>query len=99
MKGRAKGAETVTKNEILTGVNRPGDFIPALVEVNCDVAAMSGYMVRPFTQEPGCGATGAVRNVGELLARGDDRLSNPSPANAGRGASRAGALAREEAEL
>jgi hypothetical protein len=40
VKGRAKGADTVTvtKNEILTALNKPEDFFLALVEVGGDEA-------------------------------------------------------------
>ncbi len=40
VKGRTVGAETVTitKNEILTGLNKPEQFILAIVEVDGDAA-------------------------------------------------------------
>lgn len=73
VKGRAKGAETVTvtKNEILTGLNQPDDFILALVEVDGDVAATPRYVLRPFTREPDFGATGVIYKVSELLGKAE----------------------------
>ena len=49
VKGRAKGATTVTvsKNEILTGLNRPEEFILAIVEVD-GTAARTVYLKKPF---------------------------------------------------
>ena len=79
VKGRARGAETVTvtKNEILTGLNQPDDFILALVEVDGEVAATPRYLTRPFTREPDFGATGVIYRVSELVGRSP--LPNPSP--------------------
>ena len=43
MKGRAKGAQTVTvsKNEILTGLNKPEEFLLAIVEVDAPTPTRS----------------------------------------------------------
>jgi len=73
VKGRAVGADTVTvtKNEILTGLNKPDDFILALVEVD-GAAAAPRYVRRPFGREPDFGATAVVYKLGELLARAED---------------------------
>jgi superfamily II DNA or RNA helicase len=70
VKGRAKGADTVTitKNEILTAFNKPEDFILALVEVDGDQAAPR-YIRRPFQREPDFGVTSVNYNLAELLAR------------------------------
>ncbi len=70
VKGRAKGAGTVTitKNEILTSFNKPEDFILALVEVDGDNAT-SRYVRRPFQREPDFGVTSVNYDLGELLAR------------------------------
>jgi Protein NO VEIN, C-terminal len=55
VKGRAAGAETVTvtRNEILYALNKPDDFILALVEV--DSTTTLRYVRRPFTREPDFG--------------------------------------------
>jgi len=54
VKGRIKGADTVTvtKNEILTALNRPDAYILAIVLVENGVAEKPVYLQRPFTQEP-----------------------------------------------
>ena len=71
VKGRAKGAETVTitKNEILTSFNKPEDFILALVEVDGDNATPL-YIRRPFQREPDFGVTSVNYDLKELTARG-----------------------------
>ncbi|HEX5414077.1 MAG TPA: helicase-related protein, partial [Chloroflexota bacterium] len=54
VKGRVKGADTVTvtKNEILTALNKPEDFVLAIVEVDGEVAGDPLYLRRPFSAEP-----------------------------------------------
>ncbi|MDT9302727.1 MAG: helicase-related protein [Limnospira sp. PMC 1286.21] len=51
VKGRIEGAQTVTvtKNEILTALNRPDSYILALVEVPGDRIS---YIHQPFQQQP-----------------------------------------------
>jgi superfamily II DNA or RNA helicase len=73
VKGRAKGAGTVTvtKNEILTALNKPEDFILALVEVDGDQAAPR-YVRRPFQREPDFGVTSVNYAWRELLTRSED---------------------------
>lgn len=70
VKGRVKGADTVTvtKNEILTGLNKPDAFILALVEVDGDETSVR-YVRRPFRLEPDFGATSVNYNLRELLSR------------------------------
>lgn len=50
VKGRVAGADTltVTKNEILTSLNKPDDFILALVEFQEDGGHRVRYLRRPF---------------------------------------------------
>lgn len=69
VKGRVKGASTVTvsKNEILTALNKPDDFILALVEVEGDASAPR-YVRNPFHKEPDFNATSVNYNLIELLA-------------------------------
>src|SRR5207245_9259702 len=70
VKGRIKGAQivTVTKNEILTALNKPDGFILALVEVDGDLA-MPRYLRRPFQREPDFGVTSVKYEFAELIAR------------------------------
>ena len=73
VKGRAKGAGTVTitKNEILTGLNKPDEFILAVVLVDGDRVHEPVYVRRPFTREPDFGVTSVNYDLAELLARGE----------------------------
>jgi superfamily II DNA or RNA helicase len=53
VKGRVEGAPifTVTKNEILTALNKPNQYVLALVEVLNDDRTTVGYLRRPFKGE------------------------------------------------
>ncbi len=71
VKGRVKGAEmvTVTKNEVLTALNKPDDFILAIVEVDGDEVT-TNYVARPFQREPDFGVTSVNYNLNQMLAKG-----------------------------
>ena len=73
VKGRAKGADTVTvtKNEILTALNKPDDFILALVEVDGESTAPR-YVRSPFQREPDFGVTSVNYALKELNARSSE---------------------------
>lgn len=73
VKGRVKGADTitVTKNEILTGLNKPDDFILAIVEVDGDVHTPH-YIRKPFSIEPDFGVTSVNYKLSELLAKAQE---------------------------
>lgn len=73
VKGRAKGATsvTVTKNEILTALNKPEDFILAIVEVD-GATATPRYVRTPFRKEPDFGVTSVNYDLAELLAHADN---------------------------
>jgi superfamily II DNA or RNA helicase len=72
VKGRVSGAETVTvtRNEILTSLNKPDDFILALVEFLDAERHRVVYVRRPFRREPDFGVTSVNYDFAELLARG-----------------------------
>ena len=72
VKGRAKGADTVTitKNEILTALNKPEDFILAVVEVDGDMTTPR-YVRSPFQREPDFGVTSVNYDLKEILARAE----------------------------
>jgi len=59
---------TVTKNEILTALNKPDDFILAVVLVDGD-AATPRYVRCPFQREPDFGVTSVNYALEDLLAR------------------------------
>lgn len=73
VKGRIKGAPTVTvtKNEILTALNKPEDFILAIVQVEGEQGKAT-YIRQPFRQEPDFGVTSVNYNLAELLDRGSE---------------------------
>ncbi|MFH1924287.1 MAG: helicase-related protein [Planctomycetota bacterium] len=73
VKGRIAGARTVTvtNNEILTALNKPDDFILAIVEIDGDTA-IPRYVRRPFQREPDFGVTSVNYNCQELLGRSED---------------------------
>jgi SNF2 family DNA or RNA helicase len=63
---------TITKKEILTGLNKPDDFILALVPVQPNQTPRAKYLRRPFVKEPDFGATSVNYDFDELLARASD---------------------------
>ena len=73
VKGRAVGAATVTitKNEILTALNKPDEFILAIVEVADDIAKPPIYIRRPFQKEPDFSVTSVNYSLKELLLHGE----------------------------
>jgi superfamily II DNA or RNA helicase len=73
VKGRVAGAGTVTvtKNEILTALNKPDDFILAIVEIDGE-ATKPCYIRRPFQREPDFGVTSVNYSIAELLERGEE---------------------------
>ena len=73
VKGRVTGADTitVTRNEILYSLNKPDDFILAIVEFFDDGAHRVQYARRPFQREPDFGVTSVNYNFAELLGRAE----------------------------
>jgi len=76
VKGRVKGASTVTvtRNEILYGLNQQDKFILAIVLVDGDPQAGGQcdgphYVRKPFTQEPDWAVTSINMDLDALLAR------------------------------
>jgi hypothetical protein len=71
VKGRAKGQTTitVTRNEILYGLNQADKFILAIVLVDGDGYAGPFYIRKPFTQEPDWAVTSINLDLDALLAR------------------------------
>jgi superfamily II DNA or RNA helicase len=70
VKGRVRGAKTVTvtKNEILTGLNKPDEFILAIVILD-ETAAVARYCRTPFAIEPDFKATSVNYDLEKLLAQ------------------------------
>lgn len=80
VKGRVAGARTVTvsKNEILTALNKPDDFILALIQVEGDAAREVRYVRHPFRREPDFGVTSVNYRWDELWARGEAPEAHPA---------------------
>jgi hypothetical protein len=68
VKGRVKGADTVTvsKNEILTAFNKPDEYILAIVKVD-DAMTKIVYLKKPFRERPDFAATSVNYDVTELV--------------------------------
>ena len=71
VKGRVPDARTVTvtKNEVLTALTTPENFVLALVVVDGTTTQVR-YVRQPFEREPDFGATSVNYNFDELWARG-----------------------------
>lgn len=74
VKGRISGASTltVTRNEILYSLNKPDDFILAIVEFLDTDGHRVHYLRRPFQREPDFGVTSVNYDFTELLARASE---------------------------
>ncbi len=72
VKGRVEGAATVTvtRNEILTALNKPDGYILALVPVNEGGAGEPVYVQFPFRREPDFAATSVNYDLKELMRKG-----------------------------
>jgi len=74
VKGRRAGADTVTitRNELLTALNKPDKYILALVEIVDGQARQPRYVRQPFSREPDFAVTSVNYNLNELLARSEE---------------------------
>lgn len=72
VKGRQKGATTVTvtRNEILTALNKPDEFILALVEVD-GAQTTTTYIRKPFRNPPDLGACSVNYEIADLMRNGE----------------------------
>ena len=73
VKGRRADAKTVTvsKNEILTSLNKPEDFILAIVEFLTDGSHHVHYLRRPFHREPDFGVTSVNYDLPRLISQAE----------------------------
>jgi superfamily II DNA or RNA helicase len=73
VKGRVTGAPTitVTRNEILYSLNKPEDFILAIVEFLDGDSHRVHYVRQPFQREPDFGVTSVNYDFAELLVRAE----------------------------
>ena len=74
VKGRRADADTitVTRNEILYSLNKPEDFILAIVEFREDETHRVHYVRRPFQREPDFEAASVNYTMKDLLARAEE---------------------------
>ena len=73
VKGRIAGADTimVTRNEVITSLHKPDDYILAIVHVDNGFANQPRYIRNPFKQEPEFGVTALQIKLGGLLERAE----------------------------
>ena len=73
VKGRATGAATitVTRNEILYSLNKPEDFILAIVEFLDGDRHRIHYVRTPFQREPDFAVTSVNYDFAELIAQAE----------------------------
>jgi len=73
VKGRTAVADTVciTKNEILTALNKPEGFVLAIVLVDDSGPQEPRYIREPFQREPDFGVTSVNYKLAELLSRSE----------------------------
>lgn len=71
VKGRDSDADTVTvtKNEILYSLNKPDDYILAIVEFGATDGHRVHYIRQPFRREPDFGVTSVNYDFAGLIAR------------------------------
>ncbi|MEQ8786513.1 MAG: helicase-related protein [Pirellulaceae bacterium] len=72
VKGRVVGADTVTvtRNEVVTGINSAESFILTIVLVDGETAHTPAYIREPFEREPDFHVTSVNYKLRELLDRG-----------------------------
>jgi len=74
VKGRISGAKsiTVTRNEVLYSLNKPEDFILAIVEFLDDGSHRVHYIRRPFQREPDFLVTSSEYDFAGLIAKAEE---------------------------
>ena len=77
VKGRAKGNTTltVTRNEVLYGLNQQDKFVLAIVLVDGDQHEGPFYVTKPFSQEPDWAVTSINLDLNELLKRAEKAIA------------------------
>ncbi|WNB76767.1 DUF3883 domain-containing protein [Methylomonas koyamae] len=71
VKGRAKGQSTITvsRNEIIYGLNQSEQFILAIVIVDGENYEGPYYLKNPFNQEPEFGVASINYDLADLLSK------------------------------
>jgi hypothetical protein len=73
VKGRIKGQSTitVTRNEVLYGLNQAKKFILAIVVIDGDDFEGPHYIRNPFTQEPDWAVTSINLDIASLIGKAE----------------------------
>ena len=73
MKGRSKGQSTITvsRNEVIYGLNQADKFLLAVVLVDGDSHEGPYYVRNPFRHEPDWAVTSINLDLDQLLARAE----------------------------
>lgn len=73
VKGKTAGKRviTVSRTQILTALNKPDDFLLAIVEVDGERVSAPRYLRRPFHREPDFAAAGVNYDLDELFAHSE----------------------------
>lgn len=66
-KGEQSAVATISRTQIMVALNRPEEFILAVVPVHGDEAETPRYIRRPFTHEPDFGVTSVNYSLDDLL--------------------------------
>jgi len=71
VKGRVDSADTimVTRNEIITSLNKPDDYILAIVQISDDFVNEPRYVLQPFDVEPAFGVTAQQFDLNHLISK------------------------------
>lgn len=74
VKGKVVGQPTVTisKTQVLTGLNKPDDFILAIAQIENDSVHSLRYIRQPFTREPDFGVVSINYDWDELWSKGNE---------------------------
>ena len=64
--------ELLTRNEILYSLNKPDDFVLAIVEFTDGDSHKVHYVRQPFKKEPDFGVTSVNYSFAELLGQGGE---------------------------
>ena len=73
VKGRIDDADTitVTRNEVITSLHKPDDYILAIVQVNAEFVHQPRYVWQPFTKEPEFGVPSQQFELKHLLGKSE----------------------------
>ena len=73
VKGRIEGATSImaTRNEIITSLNKPDDYILAVVHVDGNFAHEPKYVWNPFKAEPAFGVTAQQFDLNHFLQKAE----------------------------